>query len=220
MLRAEIIQIALSRAGNNYIADVETNNSDEVKKAKLFYKQKYAMLLGKFPWKFCTNRVPLVPSEDPPPKRFSYAYNLPGDVKFIWDIYTDKKNLGVAYQGRNGAYGFTSLEELFHVMGAGSSWAELIDGRVETEYSPVRLFYTSSRSFDATDYDQEFSDILTREIFKELIYSKNPDTERLGLTEKIVSMKNDEDFQKASLESRKAARLPTARIVQLLREWS
>lgn len=214
--RDEILNKALLGASKPRVLDFDTATNEDAQNALLFYKQRYHQLLSKFPWPFACKRVRLE-STGQAGARFYNVFEIPADLHYVWDLYLNKQDYttyptiwdGTTYSYELWINGHTGM--------LNKGYAELIDGRLESNHTYLYVYYTSKRAISTEEFSQQFEDMLIAEIEYDLMKTKAVDTERLALAHQERGQIRNEGKEGASTENRHANSIPTARIIEKAR---
>jgi hypothetical protein len=139
---SDIMNLALSRLGQDLILDVDISTLNNAKIVRSHYPlaRDHCLRLGD--WSFATKRVVLSPSVSPPEFGYDYKYELPSDYlgeQFVYDLSDNE----ICYE---------------------------IEGRtLLCNESGIRLVYTF-RNTNTSEFTPEFTSLLKLHLAKEIAY--------------------------------------------------
>lgn len=139
---SDIMNLALTRLGQDMILDVELSDIQNAKIVRAHYPiaRDHCLRLGD--WSFATKRVVLSPHPSPPPFKYEYQFELPSD--FIGEQFVNNLN--------------------------GSEICYEIEGRtLLCNESGIELTYTF-RNVKTGEYTPEFISLLKLQLAKEIAY--------------------------------------------------
>jgi len=213
--KTEILNLALIQAGYNTITNFDTDTSEIANKCRLYYKHVYALLLCVAPWQFATKRAKLtrvaVNSDDSP---FTYEYQFPVDVAYLWDIYSGQ--LGEVVSGQD----VGSYADRYHSLplAQGSSLlygiGEVSGNKILSNQSELSCFYTSTEDFNPTLFSAMFRDQMVKEIEIMLIRQKDTGAEELQLKEKLYDKGKRANLTRSARQNRKAHTVSASTLVK------
>lgn len=212
-----IINLCLARAGKDPLASLDAPNTPDGKNAVAFYQDQIEVLLAGFPWPFIAKRVPLE-EDGGDTEKFSRRFRPPTDIKYIWDIYTSKRDYlhypttwdlnYIPYEVWGGRTLFNRGDEF-----------EIIGDHIETDYTQVYLYYTPDVGFSIERANEQFVTLLKDKVRLDLLAAKGTDVERLAFEHSRADRRERDAIARQSQENQKAVSLPRAQIVSRLDSW-
>lgn len=216
MNKLEIINTGLTNAGKAPLVSLD-EGSEIAKVAEVQYQSNLEELLSMAPWNFSTKRALLVRLDETPVESYRYLYEIPSDVHFIWDIYNKSFSVdGVNYFERGARYsqipypliaGYTFLDKQ----------AEVIGGRIASNFSSLSIFYTPKRKFDVSHSNPQFQTILKLQMEKSFLKYRGVSEERLGISLNETTGKERKNIAATARENIKALKSESPTIIQNLR---
>lgn len=206
-----------TRKGELASLDEETANG---KTGRAYLKRVFQKLLACYPWYNMAQRVKL--DEDGTPNsasRYTLRYSIPSDAMAIWDIYnnaSEYKKYGYIWDyhpRRSYTWPYDDLSGIIGGLG------EIVDGHIESDYSPLYVLYTPQIDvfqFDVTKLSVQFVEVLINEISM-LYEGSNTDAE----LKKLNIRQHDNEVKRmqtnASIQNRKAHRVKQPHVIELIR---
>lgn len=214
----EFINYARAMAGLPSLDNLSTNQSEEARKALLFFDATYATLLSKAPWNFATKRARLKRASTNPVESYANLYDTPDDGLFLWDIY----NYGaealsqVNFYCGTKAYRFYAFP-LYDGFQFGDRVAEIIGGKIASDFSELSVLYTPNIVIPLTHVSQQFYDTLRLDLEEAFMKDRASDEDTLNKRMRTNQAYKRENKALAGLENRKARSIPDPKIIQNIR---
>lgn len=214
----EFINFSRVMAGLPRIGDLSTDTSDDAKNSLLFYEKAFVSLLGKVPWNFATKRVRLKRSDARPVDSYRYLYEQPEDALFLWDLYNyGFENIQtVAFFSNRLTYTYFTFP-LYEGFVFGDRVAEIIGGKVASDFSDLSALYVPNREFKLEDVTQQFYDTLHLDLEEIFMKARASDEEALNTRLKTNEEYKRQNKAQAGMENRKARKVPEATTIQNIR---
>ena len=213
LTRHEMMNLALSQAGQSTISDLDTDRSEPAEKIKLFWKKSYQTLITSHPYNFSTKRVALTQVTKNADSPYSFAYEIPSDAWVIWDLYQNSPSVfGSAQRAVSVALnyyvapfvGFLQFER---------GHAEVVDGRIASDGAQLNLFYTTNDPIPETDYGPYFVEEMIAGMQMMMLKDKKVDVATLGIHSRLNDKESAKNRKRASNENNQARRIPRADIL-------
>ena len=178
--REQVLRQALTRAGLYTDGPVTGTEDQAILVANQSYDFNFDRELENFPWGFATKRDTLSPDQDLgiQGRGFRYRYEIPKQVRFLWDIYLDSPSfdvgsLSVFYRPQ---ISLPLIQTPGHLRGV----AEAVDGGIESDAECINIFFTKKGKIDEGRLSGPFIKILTDTIVLDLKEWKGSDASVLS----------------------------------------
>ena len=216
--KLDIVNLCLAKTGKATVSTLEGQKTGVVYEASLYYDFHYQQLLALFPWPFAT-RQELLQKDTRSPHKYRFAYKYPDSALYMWEISSSKRGFtayGDTYDVSRiyRRYILSALSEGSYPFGDGLG--EIIDGRVESDYFQLYMFYTYTDPIPVSSFTPQFVNLMVSAIDKDLLANSSASVERLQLAEAQHQNMMSKDLASASIENRRAIRIPRAKTLQVL----
>lgn len=214
--RAEMINLALSQAGQPTIPNIDKAQSEQAQKALLFWKRSYQALISTHPYNFSTKRAALATRKRQPGSPYNFSYEIPADAKIIWDLYTTEPSV-FASPERIGRF----AQAYYTLPYSGTlqferGGAEIVSDALNLDSNSLNMLYTVSSKIQTEEYGPYFVEEMIQSIQMMVLKSKGADVGTLGIHSRMNDKMSQRNRRRASNENNDARRVPKSTILNVV----
>ena len=181
-----------------------------------FYASYTKKVLSQIPWSFASLNPTCSYSRRLEGEDYAYEFDLPEDVRFLWDIYV-KEDARLSYTHFvDNPYQYVNVQS-GKTPGNFGDYGAIINGRIRSNYDRISLLYTRKGTFGDDQLSEPFLDILTNMMVEALQKTKGVSVERLQHFEEVTEKSRSRGLRMGSVENHGGERLPDTRLVARLR---
>ena len=212
--RAEMMNLALSQAGQNTILNIDTAKSEQATKINMYWKRAYQHLLTTHPYNFSTKRARLRGLTNTRDNPYNFLYEVPADAWVIWDLYQHESTVySSAQRAANIARNYYVAPFVGALYFEGGT-AEVINGRIASNVTNLQMFYTTNAKILARDYGPYFVEEMINAMSMLVLKDKNVDVNTLGIHSRMNNKQGMMNRKGASNENNKARYIPRSGILR------